>query len=214
MAKRGEALYYQINYRTYEPGTSVASFRRQQLDELEPLLSEVGQRLVDSGLGRTPPLSTTNLAIELPPQVAAAAVSSGGGCRRDSAADREAAGGRSDNRRCVRRSWRSTFDGEQTVWCPVGDFFGIGHQVHAYRSWYTEVDADGTLRCYWVMPHAKSCQLSLQNLGQQPVKATASVDVSVFDWTDRSMHFHAAWRQLTQVDTGPNKDRRARGPSM
>ena len=30
-------------------------------------------------------------------------------------------------------------------------------------------------------------------------------------WTDRSLHFHATWHQLTLVDTGPNKDQTGAG---
>ena len=70
---------------------------------------------------------------------------------------------------------------------------------------------DGTMTCYWVMPHEESCQVSLQNLGDQPVRVTATTEGSVYDWTDRSMHFHATWHQLTKVDTGPNKDQTGKG---
>ncbi|MHB8901124.1 MAG: glycoside hydrolase family 172 protein, partial [Thermoguttaceae bacterium] len=103
------------------------------------------------------------------------------------------------------------FDGEQTVWCPVGDFFGTGHQVHPFRSWYTGVADDGTMTCFWVMPHEKSCRVSVVNLGSRPVRVTSQAQGSVYDWTDRSMHFHATWHQLTKVDTGPKKDQTGQG---
>ena len=47
---KGEALYYQINYRTYEPGTEVVTFSREQLNGLKPVLTSVGERLVESGV--------------------------------------------------------------------------------------------------------------------------------------------------------------------
>ena len=47
--KQGEALYYQINYRTYEPGTDVVTFARGQLEEHASVLARAGERLVQSG---------------------------------------------------------------------------------------------------------------------------------------------------------------------
>ena len=40
-------------------------------------------------------------------------------------------------RHCVPRSCDWSLMANQTGWCPVGDFFGIGYQVQPYRSWYT-----------------------------------------------------------------------------
>jgi len=33
----------------------------------------------------------------------------------------------------------------------------------------------------------------------------------VYDWNDRSMHFHAAWRQYSKIDTGLGKDQTGKG---
>ncbi len=166
-AKQGEALYYQINYRTYEPETKVVTFRKQQLEELKPLVEKVGKRLTDSGLAETPPLGTTELDIELPPGGTQAPLgqAEGSGAIRQLSIRLEA-----DD---LPQALRSTvlaieFDGQQTVWCPVGDFFGIGYVVRPYRSWYTEVTKDGTMRCYWVMPHETSHRASLYNFGTAP----------------------------------------------
>jgi D-arabinan exo alpha-(1,3)/(1,5)-arabinofuranosidase (non-reducing end) len=210
--QKGEALYYQINYRTYEPGTKVKSFARKQLEELKPLIETVGKKLVAAELGdTTPPATITVPGLELPPKSDPFSIfrqGEGPGAVRKISVRLEA-----DD---LQQALRSTviiaeFDGKQTVWCPVGDFFGTGHQIHPYRSWYTNVSEDGTMTCYWVMPHAKTCLVSLQNLGDQPVKITTEAKGTVYDWTDRSMHFHANWSQLTKVDTGPDKDMTGNG---
>lgn len=210
--QKGEALYYQINYRTYEPGTKVKTFARKQLEELKPLIEKVGQKLVAAKLGDTPPPATITVpGLELPPRSEPFSIyrqGEGPGAVRMISVRLEA-----DD---LEQALRSTvliaeFDGKQTVWCPVGDFFGTGHQIHAYRSWYTNVSEDGTMTCYWVMPHAKSCLVTLQNLGDQPVKITTEAKGAVYDWTDRSMYFHATWHQLTKVDTGPSKDQTGNG---
>ena len=209
-AKKGEALYYQINYQTYDEGTEVASFRKQQLDELKPLVEKVGKKLVGSGLGDTPPLSTAQLDIELPPGKEPVSLlhAEGAGAIYQLTVRLEA--------KDLAQALRSTvlairFDGEQTVWCPVGDFFGIGYQVHPYRSWYTEVTGDGTMRCYWVMPHEKSCRVMVHNLGREAVHIKATAHVGRYDWDQRGMHFHTSWRQYTKIDTGPNKDMTGKG---
>lgn len=211
-AQKGEALYYQVNYRTYEPGTKVKTFQQSQLAELKPLVEKMGKELVAANLGDTPPLGTIKVdGVELPAKAGPLSLyqaEEGPGAVRKISLRLEA-----DD---LEQALRSTvlvaeFDGEQTVWCPVGDFFGTGYQVHAYRSWYTNVAEDGTMTCYWVMPFEKSCKVSLQNLGDQPVVVHSQAQGSVCDWTDRSMHFHATWRQLTAVDTGPNKDQTGNG---
>jgi len=33
------------------------------------------------------------------------------------------------------------FDGKETVWCPVGDFFGSGIGLHPLQGWYRTVRA-------------------------------------------------------------------------
>ncbi len=52
-AKQGEALYYQINYRTYSPDTKVVSFRRNQLKRLTAELQQTQERLGEPETGRT-----------------------------------------------------------------------------------------------------------------------------------------------------------------
>lgn len=211
-AQKGEALYYQINFRTYEPNTRVKTFERGQLEDIKPLLESVGKRLLAADLGDSPPLATQQVVdVELPPKSPSLNLYQGtggpGAVRKISV--RLAAGD-------LEQALRSTvlmaqFDGQQTVWCPVGDFFGTGYQVHAFRSWYTSVAEDGTMTCCWMMPCEESCRVSLQNLGDQPVRINSEVQGSVYEWTNRSMHFHATWHQLTKVDTGPRKDQTGKG---
>ncbi len=49
-AHNGEALYYQINYRTYSDTTQVESFKMEQLTQLKDKIDAVQKRLVDSGI--------------------------------------------------------------------------------------------------------------------------------------------------------------------
>ena len=207
--KQGDALYYQINYRTYAPGTEVVTFDRGQLAPVQSLLQAAGKRLVESGLQDDADLQATDFHGLLEP-----------GQRRSC----ELKGPRAIRRLVCRleadqlpQALRSTvlelaFDGQPSVWCPLGDFFGIGYQVHAYRTYYSEASADGLLTSYWVMPFERSCRIMVHNLGQQPVTlAVAKADTSLWNWDDRSLHFHTTWRQYTKLDTGPNKDQTGNG---
>jgi hypothetical protein len=207
--KQGEALYYQINYRTYAPGTAVESFAKDRLAALKPLVAQVGKRLLESGIA---PDSGTDLVSEtgtLDP-----------GQRETVVLPGPAAIGRLMLRIAAEnlpQALRSTvleieFDGHRTVWCPVGDFFGTGYQLNAHRTWYTQVAADGTMQCFWVMPFQRNCRLTLHNLGTQPVEIQeARVTSGPWTWDDRSLLFHAAWRQYTKLDTGPDKNQTGDG---
>ena len=210
--QQGEALYYQINYRSYEPGTVVKSFAREQLEELAPLIEKVGEALVAGELGEMLLVTMGNsLETWLPPMADPLKLYD---------ETREGWAIRSLSLRIAAEDWQQAarsivltaeFDGEQTIWCPVGDFFGTGYELHVYRSWYTDVAEDGTMTCRWIMPYERSAKVSLVNLGEQPVRVVSNMRSCAYDWTDRSMHFHANWHQLTKVDTGPNKNQSGEG---
>lgn len=89
---------------------------------------------------------------------------------------------------------KTVFDGEQTIWSPVGDFFNIGVGMKSYRMWERAVETDGTMVCRWVMPYRKQSEWCLENLGKQPVTVEMAVESGSYNWTDRSMYFHASWR--------------------
>lgn len=55
------------------------------------------------------------------------------------------------------------FDGKETVWCPIGDFFGNGVGLHPFQGWYRTVSEDGTLSSRWVIPYQKEASISILN---------------------------------------------------
>ena len=80
------------------------------------------------------------------------------------------------------------------VQSPVGDFFGAAPGVNPYQSLPFTVAPDGTMTCRYVMPFERSCEIRLQNYGQQSVRASGCVRTMPFAWDERSMHFRARWR--------------------
>lgn len=101
---------------------------------------------------------------------------------------------------------RIMFDGQETVWCPVGDFFGTGVGLHPFKGWYRTVTKDGAMTCRWVMPYRSSGEVSLLNLHDQPVQAQLNIAVGDWDWDDRSMYFHGSWRHEPNIKTMPRSD--------
>lgn len=197
-ARRGEALYYQINHRTYENGTEVKSFQMEQIDQLKEEIDAVQQRLLASGV-RDGVEKNVSLAGTLPAGESKQLVIDQPGAIRQLTLDVQA-----DNQPQALRSTvlRMECDGKQTVWCPVGAFFGRGYRSDPYRSWYTQVTDDGTMRSFWVMPFQKTCKISLTNLSDQPVDIVrGKAAVGPWKWDDRSMYFCGSWRQLTEVSS-------------
>lgn len=97
-------------------------------------------------------------------------------------------------------------DGAETVWCPLGDFFGSGAGVNALENWQRTVVKGGPMTCRWVMPYRKSARLAVQNLGQEKVELKLSARIGAWKWDARSMHFHANWRQQNPLPTQPRSD--------
>ena len=96
---------------------------------------------------------------------------------------------------------RMTCDGVETIWCPVGDFFGSGPGFSALHSWYRSFVKGEPMTCRWVMPYETSASLKLANLGKERVAARFNAVVGAWKWDTRSMYFHANWRQERSIQT-------------
>ncbi len=210
---RSECVYYNINYRTYAPSTKVRSFRMEQLQQHAALIART-QRLLSDGkacmdAGRFERCGMD--AVLAPGKKHTVSLSGGNAVRRIrmhlAAEDREQA------LRSVVLQIR--FDGEQTVWIPVGAFFGIGDRSLTTSTWYTSVDDSGLMEAYWVMPFEKECVITLENYGTQSVQITdAAVEYAPWHWNERSMHFGAAWHEYAGIDTGSSKTMDGQGRGL
>jgi len=99
-----------------------------------------------------------------------------------------------------------TFDGGQTVWCPLGDYFCSADSIHPFDTWTRSVTADGRMICRWVKPYRTSASLTLANFGANAVDATLTARTGDWTWNDNSMHFHASWRPDDVVPGTPPSD--------
>ena len=87
---------------------------------------------------------------------------------------------------------RATFDGEECIWCPLGDFFGDTDKLHGFLMRARSSTESGLLHCAWTMPFRGSAQIEIVFSGEAHGKL--GVRTKDWEWDERSMHFHATWR--------------------
>ncbi len=202
-APKGEALYYQINYRTYETGVEVESFTMETLEKAKSLIERTQRMLAQNERAGLSNLKENTLKGSIVPSKEKSITIRGERAIRCMEFKLEA-----DD---IAQALRSTviqieFDGTRTIWCPIGDFFGTGYHIRAHATWYTSVTRDGILSCYWIMPFRKQAKIRILNLGSQSVELVGGRILSdSWDWDDRSCYFHAAWKQWAGIKTQSNE---------
>jgi hypothetical protein len=201
-AKHSPSVYYNIDYRTYEEGTVVTSFTTEEMEALTTEIENTQQKLSGDNHKTIPFSSLTNNSTD-------GIINSG------ESSDINISGKKAIYKIQVKidaedlpQALRSTviqitFDGEKTIWAPVGEFFGTGYQIRPSKTWYTEVTEDGTLSCFWMMPFKKSAEFKLINYGNQAVTIVNQYAYTdSYQWNGSSMHFGANWSELHEVETG------------
>jgi len=194
-------FYYVINYRAYEPGTSVETFTMAGYEQAAATVDRVGEMLLAAPESMTAgPSKRAALApggeMELDLPRGSAAVRS----LRVQVDPREAPQ--------VLRSTilESVFDDERCVWCPLGEFFGAGARLNPVQDWWRAVGKDGALDARWVMPYQRRARLRLKNVGTRTVSLMLAATTTPWRWDERSLHFHARWHGQSELKTRPYSD--------
>ena len=195
-------FFFQFTFREYVEGTPVKTFTMEDFEKAAALTEQVGKALLNtetSHAGKHVVLTEKLAANEeksVPLPAGAAAVR-----------NLTVKLGSYDNPAVTRSViLKVEFEGKETIWCPVGDFFGSGIGLHPFQGWYRTVAEDGTMSCRWVMPYQKTGEISVANLGDEPVDIQLEAVVYNWQWDTRSMYFHAAWRGQYPVPTRPFSD--------
>ncbi|VGO19089.1 glycoside hydrolase family 172 protein [Pontiella sulfatireligans] len=185
-----KAFYYIVNYRAYtDSSLTVETYRPEFLEKYASILKTLGHKIQNPqpGVSSAPAEFETKIApgaeknLNLP---------SGANAITQLTFSLEA----EDLVQALRSTVvEASFDGETTIWCPLGDFFANVNSIRPYKMRDREVLEDGTMICRWVMPYQTSAQIKLHNLGAQPVSAKVSVCVQPKAWSADSMYFHANW---------------------
>ena len=195
-------FFYQFTFREYAKGTPVKTFTRADFEAAKAQMKQTGRTLLnppDGGAGKVPGRAVTLAAKE----EQSLALPAGPAAVRTLTVKLASYKDPGITRAVV---LKMEFDGKEAVWCPVGDFFGTGIGLHPFQGWDRTVAEDGTMTCRWVMPYQKSGKVSLVNLGVQPVDIRLDVQTGDWKWDERSMYFHANWRQQNPVPTRPFSD--------
>lgn len=190
-----KVFYNIISYRSYPQGTSVRSFSMDEYNQSQVLIDSVGhvlERGVYGDLVSTKNTEAYSFHKTLRPQEKETLL-----IRKKQKAieqlvfqlDAE------DFDQALRSTvLKISFDGEQTVWTPLGDFFNIGVGLKTYQMWERAVQEDGTMICRWIMPYQHIAELEIENMGKQDIQMSVTAKVMPYTWNDRSMYFHSSWR--------------------
>lgn len=195
----GEALYYNINYRTYDVGTEVKTFTLSDIQENKSIIDEVNQALIDPDRDVAQG-EMVEMTGDLTPNDKLVKQLSG-----EKAIHSIKMKLKADNYEQALRSTvlEISFDTEQTVWCPVGDFFGTGYKLSPFSTYYTSAKSDGLLEAKWIMPFENSCEIKLVNYGEQEVTIEkCEIETTAYEWGENSMHFGAGWFEQYKLYTG------------
>jgi hypothetical protein len=194
-----EAAYYNINDRTYEQGAKVISWSASEMEKNQTLIAKVQKQLADKDRGVVEKGYGLMNAILQPGESRSFPISGSHAIQKLSMEIK------AENQDQALRSTvlEIAFDGERTVWSPVGDFYGIGYKPLYTSTWFTQVEKDGLMSSFWVMPFKKECVITLHNMGEQDVTIPKFLaDYSKWKWDNRSMYFGAGWQQYTGVVAG------------
>lgn len=194
-------LYYQINYRTYNRDVAVESFSLETLALLKDKVDATNKLLLEPGrASQAQELQgyKRHISSEMTEGLFDAFRIKGPGAITEIDVKLTAADMAAATRNMV---LSISFDGEETVWVPVGEFFGSGVGVNPYKSWYTEVTEDGTMKAYWRMPYKCEARVSFINYGTNDVDIDYAVYYTKAPWHENSMYFHANWRQERGIET-------------
>jgi hypothetical protein len=197
-----KSFYNIINYRKYPPGIRVRTFTMEEFNQTVDLRSEVAAQLA------TPPAAKGQLAQQTKKlhkgESLCIALPEGGHALTHLEI-------KVNSHTNLPQALRSTvlideFDGAQTVWSPVGDFFNNVGKAQPFDMWERSVQPDGTMVCRWFMPYRKTGAISLTNLWHEPVEVSLKAVTDPYAWDEHSMHFYASWRMDPPSPTFPLYD--------
>ena len=207
-------VYYVINYRKYEEAATVRTFSggdlragAQVLEETQASLLNPAVTVPERGDGvRTFSRATTDAFLD-PGGGFELRMTEGPMALRELSVTAEGLEGEA-----LERALRSVVlsievdDEGAIVAAPLGDFFGSGVGLNPFEDWYRTVRADGSMTCRWVMPYRRSMRIRFSNQGEERVRLTVRHLLTDWQWDERSMYFHAQFRQERNLPTQPRRD--------
>ncbi|MEE4215090.1 MAG: glycoside hydrolase family 172 protein [Bacteroidales bacterium] len=194
--RRSPSVYYNISYRDYEDDARLATLTMETLREAGSLMEEVNRTLMEPGDMASEPVT---LSGDILPG-SSISYSTGKGRQ---AINRISMSIDAEN---INQALRSTvleisFDGNTTVWVPAGDFFGTGHELHTYDTWFTRVNETGTMQSDWIMPFREKADIHVHNFSGDTVNIEMQIFFEPYRWTGKSMYFGSSWHEYHNIKT-------------
>jgi hypothetical protein len=187
-------FYDIVSYRAYAPGTTVENFSMPAYHAASNQMALTAQQIGSPTNFTGGQIFETNRSLA-PAQAMSLALNAGAAAVRHLEIQLDPAQVATNPAALRSTVLMLNFDGEPTVWCPLGDFFGCANGVNALQTWTrTVTTSNALLVCRWVMPYQTSASVTLTNLGTSAVTARLAVRTGAWAWDSRSMHFSAAWR--------------------
>lgn len=204
--RTGEAVYYNINYRTYEEGTKVVTFSQDELEKSGETL-EIVQNQLKSRYRGVEELQTESTVMEGSIDPGSSLTETITGEKAVRMIGMYVPAG-IDPQQLRTTVIEMAFDGNRTVWSPIGDFFGTGYQLRSSNTWYTRVTPEaGDMKAYWVMPFKENAEIKIHNLGEEKVdQVKVEILTADWKWDSRSMHFGTSWHQYSDLFTRKKQD--------
>lgn len=203
------AFFYIIDYRTYAPGTEVATFSREIADAASPAIQVVAKALAnpaDIPLAPGGRLEKRPYSLELEPGDSGTFESPDGPgvllklVARVGAADLDAA-----LRGCLLEVFADGRPGA-LVQAPLGDFFATVPGPNPYLSLPSGVLADATMYSRWPMPYRKGLAFRVANHTDADVTVSGELVADLHAIDRDTLYFHAKWRSERDIPTHPRRD--------
>jgi hypothetical protein len=200
-------LYYEIGYRSYEPGTEVETFDPRDAASWESVVAETSRTLLNPKPAPAPDgsLWLSNRITIRPGKTQSLPEVTGEKAIYEWSAQvletRESP--KWDDPKRAHNAYRFlildiSFDGEKSISVPLGDFFGSGPGVNPYENLFFTVEGSGKMASRLLMPFKKSMRLSLTNAGKIPYTVELKLHVEERTFTDSGYHLRAQWGTLTR----------------
>lgn len=189
-------VFYNICYRKYTPQISVRSLSKEDLIQENPLIQKVKQILLNEPIKSDSIVSFNN---KIQPEDSLVLEFS----KRESAINYIALNLKAaDKEQALRSTVLSiSFDGIQSVWVPVGEFFGTGYIPSVHKTWINETMNDGGMESRWIMPFQEKCRIMLINYGREEIEINGHNGLINYVWKSNSMYFGAAWHEYRHIKT-------------
>lgn len=201
-------IFYQINYRTYDSATAdVETFDRTKVSTYARNLVGLGMGVPELTLPKAETMKETaaDLKADTATSVLSVGADSGGSRIREIVFDSVPTDAASLRGTLV----RMVFDGEETVYAPIGDFFGGGPGATDHVSLPLSSKITGgtvALTSRWVMPFQSTAEISLVDATGKHVVTKAHVFTEPYPFDDTTFLFHAAYRPQKNFPARPVQD--------